>query len=461
MPWSDYVKKEQYEVTKNDFGDEFIKRWEDTYNTYQWDTPHIAKATMHVVLGQIPSVKYMRYYTSSTRYEDGRVHVLWLQPSGTGKDGAHYFMSDTVPKIVANELNMKYMVPDEFTDAAMVGTYEYIKKYDKESRGFREEKIKINGWLSKGKIDIFSMPECSELFEASSQHKEGLMTRFQRAMDPIGRNKITKILSKTGDDPITVEPECSFFLTSYIPPSFTKRVTERGFVQRMITIINDIPISSRINAMIKAVDGLGAKNSDIEKMNHEVGYLANYMSLVHKRYNEIGTPKTDTNTMGNLKAVVYHVQDMIEKVPRYQQKEIAKFTNRCLSHAMKLSYHHAILRMSDKVEIDDISYAEEYLYPIWRKLIHHFEDALESDQKAVERENRETRWLNTAFQTLTNDGYGMDGWVFEHPLINTLSSMMRKNKDYVRRKIKSWVDANYLEKVTFKGHPMVKRIQNR
>jgi len=454
--WTPYVKKQENKfdpIRKDDAGDEFIKRWCNVYEEYQWDTPHIPKAAMHVVLGQVPSVRDMKIYTSKARYEDGRVHVLWLQPSGTGKQGAIDFVEDVSGKVVADGMGLTMETPDDFTDAAILGTYEEIKRWSKEEHGWVVEKIPVEGWLAKGVLDIFAMPECSVLFEAKSQYKENLMVWFQRAMDPIGRNKITKKLAK--GDAIYVNPVCSFFLTSYIPPSFTKRVTERGLVQRMITIINEVPIKKRHDSMLKGIDGLGLTDNSLDSLKTEREYLSYYMSELNEPYKN-ARMKADPNVMSNLKAVVYHIQDMLEGIPRYQQEQLSKFTNRSLTHAIKLTYHHAILRRDNTVEIEDVSYAEEFLYPIWKKLIHHFQDALETDVKAMEKEKTTMYQLRGAIDGLHDRNLGKNGWVFEQLLIGELCIIMRKKKDYVRSKVRSWVDNDLLEKTELKGHPMVR-----
>lgn len=456
--WGKFVKKERkFSIRKDETGDEFIKKWCEVYEEYQWDTPYIPKATLHLALGQVPAVRDMKIYTSRARYEDGRVHVLWLQESGTGKQGAIDFVEDTTTKIVCNNIGLKYETPDDFTDAAMLGSYDVIEKWDKEVHGKVKEQVLVPGWLSKGLLDIFAMPECSVLFESKSQYKENLMVWFQRAMDPLGRNKITKKLAK--GDPIYAHPTCSFFLTSYIPPSFTKRVTERGLVQRMITIINEIPIKKRQQHMIKGIEGMGVSMDEVDGLKEDVQYLSYYLSELNEPYSKLRSLKTTPNIMSSLKSVVYHIQDMLDGLPKYQQEELYKFSNRSLSHAVKLTHHHAILRRDNKVEIEDVSYAEEYLYPIWKKLIHHFEDALESDNKAIQRERNLMYHLKGAIDTLHEKKLGKEGWVFEQPLILELSKLFRKKKDYVRRKIDGWVDTGLLEKASLKGYPMV-RIKN-
>lgn len=458
--WGPYVKKKPKKfdpIRKDEAGEEFIKRWCNAYEEYQWDTPHINKATLHLCLGQVPAIRDMKIYTSKARYEDGRVNILWLQPSGTGKQGGIDFVNDVTSHLEFGGRKTVFETPDDYTDAAMLGSWEEIRKrkYVKGEGQIEEvERTLKPGWLAEGVLDVFAMPECSVLFEAKSQYKENLMVWFQRAMDPIGRNKLTKKLAKS--DPIYVNPTCSFFLSSYIPPSFTKRVTERGLVQRMITIINEVPVRKRMDNIMKGIDGMTVDDNSIDNLQNEVEYLAYYLSELQEPYSNLKRIQADQNVMSNLKAVVYHAQDMLEGIPRYQQEQLSKFSDRAALHAKKLAYHHAILRRDNKIEIEDVSYAEEYLYPIWVKLFHHFEDALETDTKAVEKEKQMMVQLRIAIENLHERKLGKNGWVFEQLLIDELSRIKRKKKAYIRRQIKSWIDNGMLDRSELRGHPVLR-----
>jgi len=458
--WGPYVKKRPKKfdpIRKDEAGDEFIRHWCDAYEEYQWDTPHINKATLHTVLGQVPAVRDMKIYTSKMRNEDGRVHVVWFQQSGTGKAGATYFLKEVTSRInYDNEEKKKRMLlesPDDFTGAAMLGSWEEVEKYVK-GQGKMIERYLKPGWLAEGVLDIFLMSEASILFEAKSQFKEELMVWFQMAMDPIGNNKITRKLAKS--DPIYVNPKCSFFLASYIPPSFTKRTTERGLVQRTVPIVNDIPIKSRINNILKGIEGMDVEDNEIERMQNELDYLAYYISELQEPYKNMSKFNFKKHAISSFKAITYHIQDMLDGLPRYQQDQLAKFADRSVLQAKKIAMHHAILRRDNKVEVEDVSYAEEYLFPIYAKLFHYFEDALEVDTKMADKDKQMMALIRTAIDDLHKNNLGKNGWVFEQMLVDRISSLKRKRKDYVRRKIKTWIDNGLMEHGELQGHSIVR-----
>jgi hypothetical protein len=456
---SDNTPKKSFTIKDEDMGDAFIERWKDTYESYQWNTPHISQAILHLVVGQLPAIRDMRIYTSPAHYEDGRVHVLWLQPSGTGKQGAIDFTSRICESIRINDEPLKFETPDDFTDPSLLGGFEEVKMWDASQRGYVTDRIPIEGWLSAGVLDIFAMPEASLLFEARSQYKENMMVYFQRAMDPIGRNRLTRKLLH--GDKIYVDPTCSFLLTSYIPPSFTKRVMERGLVQRMVPIINPVPINQRLDNMITSVKKFNTDREDVERIETNMEYLSYYLTQMNKRYMGIKRLESDKETSMNMKAIIYDVQELLDDLPAYQQEELSKFTNRCLSYAFKITYHHTMLRGDTRIRTEDIAYSRNYLFPIWRQLINYMQEALEDNTNALKKELKFDRAISNAFEQLHADGYGKNGWVVRDMLVNYVSKHTRKQKAFISQKIKDGVKNGVFEEgiIENKNIKIIKRVK--
>jgi len=429
-------------------GDEFVEKWKKVYNEYQWDTPHIAQAVLHTILGQLPSVRHMKIYTSKARYEDGRVHTLWMQPSGTGKNGGFNFVSDVCKNIELPHEEFKFETKSKFTSASLLGgpTSNRTRKYNKSTRENEDRVVIKPGILQPGQVNIFASQEIGPLFDSKSEHNEESMTWLQICMDPIGNNELTKDIQSL-ETPIKFFPECSMFFTSYIPTDFSKRTVQRGFVQRMILIINPIPISQRLKNMKIGIRGFATSLEDVEELQRDVRYLGMYMSYLNEKYDGVVLTSEGKVVEDNLSAVADQIGDLLKDLPTYQQEELYKFTDRALSQVYKIAWHHCILRGDTVVRAEDVVYAEHFLNPIWRQMVSYYEDALESTGKVAEAERTwEYNVINCMEEIIDEGKYARNGWVSETVLVDRLKKRLRKTKATIKKKIQTSVDSGLMER---------------
>lgn len=436
--------------TPKEIGDDFVDRWKQVYDEYQWDTPHIAQATLHTIMGQLPAIRKMRIYTSKARYEDGRIHTLWMQPSGTGKQGGFDFVSDVSKHIILPYEEFKYETKNKFTSAVLLGgpTGKRTRKYNKEIKAQEEESVIRPGILEPGIVNLFACQEIGPLFDSKTEHNEESMAWFQIAMDPIGRNELTKdILSM--ENPIKIYPECSIFFASYIPTEFNKRTVQRGFVQRMILIINPVPIRERKENTKRGVRGFGTCAQDAEGLMEEVTYLGKYMSYLNDKYKDVELKVDNDMVTENLLGVVDQIYSFVEGLPAYQQEELQKFTTRAMAQVYKIAWHHCMLRGDTVVGPEDVVYAEMFLSPVWKQMVTYYEDALETTTSKVA--DAERKWeielasaIGRLIESGEKSGRSKGGWVFEMDVAEILKRKLRKTKTTIKKKIDGSIDSGLL-----------------
>lgn len=445
MEWIESVETTGSQFEPEETGDNFIDKWKSVYNEYQWDTPHIAQATLHVMLGQLPSIRNMRIYTSAARYEDGRIHVVWMQPSGTGKQGGFDFVSD----VSKNIDNFIYETKNKFTSAVLLGgpSGKRVRKWNKETHVNEEDSILKPGLLSPGEINIFACQEVGPLFDSKTEHNEESMTWLQIAMDPIGRNELTKDILSMGQT-VKLFPECSIFFASYIPSEFNKKTVQRGFVQRTILIINPVPISTRKANMKKSARGLGTSVEDASELQEDSRYLGRYLNYVNEKYKDTIITIDKNSVIDPVDGVIDQIYSMVEDLPAYQQEELQKFTTRATAQVYKVSWHHCILRGDTVVTAEDVVYAEAFLNPIWRQMISYYEDALEGTSKVADAERKWNYDVSIAIEEIisTTPHRSKNGWVYESDVIDKLKKKLRKTKPTIKKKIKNSIDSGIIKR---------------
>ncbi len=214
------------------------------------------------LLGQI--CKEMIYIPKGRGTEDTRLHVIWLQTSGTGKTEMFNF-TGRVTQYVFDALNERYRDNVEAetgggrhnrfsihavkstTDSALVGKMiiEDVTVTDDDGNTTYEKIPKqLFGGLEGDGLCVYDEFEYSGVFK-QSQHKQEVVMYLNTLMNTLaGENyRITRQLAEGGE--MYCDSRRSIYATSYIPKTLTQVIAETGLLQRCLIYIREVPISEQ------------------------------------------------------------------------------------------------------------------------------------------------------------------------------------------------------------------------
>jgi hypothetical protein len=228
------------------------------------------------LLGQI--CKEMVYIPKGRGTEDTRVHVIWLQTSGSGKTEMYNF-TGRVGQYVFDILNERYRDNVEAessgerhnrfsihgvkstTDAALVGKMiiEDVTVTDDDGNTTYEKIPKqLFGGLEGDGLCVYDEFEYSGVFKPT-QHKQEVVMYLNTFMNTLaGENyRITRQLAEGGE--MYCDSRRSLYATSYIPKTLTTVIAETGLLQRCLIYIREVPIEEQ--------------NQIREKLSHDYGNI--------------------------------------------------------------------------------------------------------------------------------------------------------------------------------------------
>jgi len=369
VDWKENLSQNSNHIyKKSEFGPDFVKDFKKTYTFFQHNTPHIAQGILHLLMGQLPSLKNMRIPVDAN-YLDTRIHIVWFQQSDTGKGRGFNFAS-----AICDGIGLKYEPVFEITDAALLGGFDQIQKYDSTKKGYVTEYSFIPGLLQRGQTNILAMNEASVLFNSKpNQIQKNAMDYYQITMNTLGTkdNIIPKRVLHGGN--ITCEPDCSLFLTSYIPDKLNEVIATRGFASRPLNIINDVSIEDRRGAMDHSAEFFNVERNSAKV---DLYSIIGKMKFINEFYAGVNKLEHDPSIKQPLRNFVSQVYDTTVDVGKFQRKKLIEFMHRYQDMGYKLMYHSCCLRLGKKIEADDVTYAESYLMPIWRLFITYLEESM-------------------------------------------------------------------------------------
>lgn len=381
--WQDRMPKWSVTPTakqKRDyFGSALVKDYTNLFNRKVKRQNNYAELTLHIIIGQLPSVKKMRIYFGDNTL-DLRISGCFFKPSGSGGGRGLNFTAK-----ICRGIDVLLQMVTEITDAALIGSADEIKIYDPEKKGyvFRER-------LKRGALDptivenedrrivnIVTMNEADILFSGvMTEHKKNAMLYYQIALNTMGTedNKLGKKL--LNGDWIEFNPDCSLFLISYPPDSFYETIVKRGFLQRMLILYNTFSTEDRIEVARELTSSLGEERSPEAQYDN----LISRLSFV----NEFWSGKSDVKIKIDPKAqkVLNRMVDEIfvqfDGIAEFPRKKLEEFTQRWIEHTWRLAWHHMILRLDTTLRLEDVGYARGYILPIWKDLIGLLEEGIEA-----------------------------------------------------------------------------------
>jgi len=398
---------------KKTYGDVLIKDFMKLFLSYSLNNIDYARFTLHTLIGQMLKNVYFRV---GARKIDIRTHMLLIQPSGSGKGAGFGIACDFF-----EELGLIVHKLTEASDAGLVGT---IDRYD----NYRQEYI-INEGLLKD-ADLVAMEEASTLFDYQSEFSKKNLTYIQIACNP-SLDSSSHIEKKLGrGDPIKLHPECSFLLLTYMPDKLMEALVKRGMLQRFVTIIRDIGLEERKHIINLMFDNLNIKSEKSYDELHDS--ILDRLKIIQKVYSAgnktIQVDITD-DAKENMRAISLEFVDMIQDAAFTARQKLEEFVHRLAELIIRISIHHALLRLSRTpngrclVEVEDTTYAKLYLRPIWKRLIAWIEIALIPDpQERARFHHRINTSIDVYYKILQDAKYvKKDVWVRRRTLIEMLA----------------------------------------
>jgi len=401
-------------VSKADFGDGLIRDYLKVFDSYAIGNPAYGRLVLHVILGQ--ALKHI-YFRQDARKIDIRLHGLLIRASGSGKGAGYGFFCK-----MAEDLGIDNQQLTEATDAGLVGT----------GSTNQEGEIEINEGLMKD-ADLISMEEASPLFDYTEAFSKKNLTYLQIAMNPL-HDASCHVSKKIGSLPDAIEfkPHCSFLLLTYIPDKFLDALVKRGVIQRFVTVLQTVSLEERMKTVNKAIDRI---NISVErKIEEDYNSVKMRLKTVILKYQKLGgfnpeearyrfnekrvrenfekmiKPKPSKEKLDLLfddfqknlqkfeeeewfikygycfdisdsaKEAIREVEkelvEMIKDTTEMAQEKLSEFTHRMFEILVRLSIHHAILRLDNSVKTEDIIYAKRVYKPVWQETIYFIEDNL-------------------------------------------------------------------------------------
>ena len=385
--WQDRMPKWKNPPTKEQrkayFGKALIDRYVELFERRVKKQPDFAELTLHILIGQLPSIKKMRIIVGENEI-DLRISGCFFKPSGSGGGRGFNFMAR-----IAKEIESNFRIVTEITDAALIGTSDEVKGYSPEKKGMVTEKRIERGALDprhNPPINIIAMSEADLLFSGTrSEYKKNAMLYYQIALNPMGTedNHLAKKLGRGMW--IDCYPNISLMLMSYPPDNWLVTIVKRGFLQRMIIIYNEFSTEDRIEVAKTLTNLIGVrteKAGELEELCRRIRYVNDFWE---------GKENVDvTLTPKAREAFTKLVGEFFKPfrgVGEYQRKKLEEFSQRWLEHLWILAYHHMFLRLDTTLKLEDVSYAQQYLLPIWKRLVSLLEEGIEvpKDQQSKEK----------------------------------------------------------------------------
>lgn len=347
---------------------ELIAKYRKLFNTHCWGHELYDLPTLHLILGQLPEVRKIKvYYQSDTHYIDLRFHFCYMSPTGTGKGAGANFIKNICDLV---GLNMQTITTA--TDAGLIGQPHRVLAYNPKTKSMENIVMVEKGLLHPDKnINILLYPEASTLFkENMSSYVQERADYFQITMNPLGTNDNKLVKKLAIDYTIEFNPCCSLFFTTYEPEGLFSTLVNRGLLQRMFFIVNQIDDKTRMKmveeAVLKITDLEGAQmRKDIEEKKLEI---ANDLKRVNEFAKGVVEMRKNSDINEAFKALIKLMLNSIEDCAPTVREQMYKFLQRYFEIGYKIAVHHALMRLDNTVTQEDVLYSKELMLSSWKRL---------------------------------------------------------------------------------------------
>lgn len=357
--------------------EDFVDSWVDVFtNDYSYENPTYGRAVLHVIMGRVLVNQKIVKRGAVTR---PRISLFYLQGASSGKSSAYPMIYE-----VLEELNIEVMSPDELSDAALIGTVE--RTVDDEGNEVWEDQ---EGVLAE--TELFHFDEASVLINPK-KYQKNIMTYLQKALNPIGseQNAITKKLAH-GDE-ITIRPNCSLLLTSYMPEKIVDTVLNTGFLQRMIVVPRELTVDDRMSQIEQDIDALGE-----QKNTADLADLIEELKLIKRHYTGTDYEFEWRRAKPAVKKWAREMIDTARDTPREVRKVLMSFVPRQIEQLYRLALHYCCMRRDTTIKPKDVKYAAQLVLKSFHMIVHWMEDNPE-----LNSDEQDTNDMASRFRGLTN-----------------------------------------------------------
>jgi hypothetical protein len=423
------------------FGDALIDAWKAEFESVCWNTPGFAEQSLHVIVGRLPSVRDMSIHYNKNHW-DGRFHGVLFQRSGTGK-GRGYNLAITMME----KLEIHAVKGDSVTDARLLGSI----KFDEQGNERR-----IPGYLDpESGFDVLVLNEATLMLDTKkTDYQKDFLNYFQIAMNTINTpdNVIEKSTNDMQGEMIRINPTISFFFTTYPPKNLLDTIIKSGFLPRMHIIYNSKSFAERENDWERMANSVGKRSEvKIDDIAHALKYVANFYK--GKTNDIVVNAEAQSFSWDYLKKI----SGAIKNVNSVVREQLADFVPRVFEQVVKVAYHHAMLRLSMKVENEDYLYALAFIMPSWNGLVTYLEDSDEFVKDEIQRMKSQARDCYSVYDKLLKikgekfkeTGKDADAWIPLDLLVNLLDDPVTgwdKTRNTIRNRIKKLIQLGYFDK---------------
>ena len=401
---------------------EFVDAWVDTFTTdYSYNNPTYARAVLHVIMGRILLNQRIIKRGSETA---PRISMFYLQGPSSGKSSAYPMIYE-----VMNELGIEIMSPDELSDAALIGTIE--QEVDEEGN---------TTWTDSEGIladtEVFHFDEASILINPK-KYQQNMMTYLQKALNPIGseQNKITKQLAHGNE--ITVRPNCSLLLTSYMPEGIEDTVLNTGFLQRMIVVPRELTIEDRLDQVQQDIQALGqdAKETSLEMLVSELKMI--------KRHYET---RREFDWSPARPVIFKYAEDMfntVRETPREVRKVLESFVPRQIEQLYRLSMHYCCIRRDTTIKPEDVRHGARLVLKSFHMIVNWLEENPEMRGGEERGENAKKKFRGL-LEVVSNHDANQAGFYGVNSIIDDLSMRWNLSQSSCYKWINRFEDKNWV-----------------
>lgn len=394
------------------FGKSLIRKFREQFSTMSWNIPFYAIASFHTILGALPNVRNIRIRVANNA-EDCRIHTFLLMESGAGKGGGFSYTN-----MVASKLGLNFRASGELTNASICGT---IGKGENGAEG-----EVIPGYLHPNfeggnPIDIFASSEASQIIDIKNSHfDKTTITNLQRAMNRMGTvdNKLEK---KLGGSHRIIEfnARASLYFTSYPPEKLFETITKTGLLQRMVVLYVPITLADKETVGTKHAEML--ENDTVKDIKEDIDEIVDALKYINEYYRDVFsltiTKKAKEILINN---IVPEFFKPLRGVQPNTMHELKKFTTRYQVITYKLAWHHAICRLSKKVEVQDMAYAKSVIMPIFNSLIAFMENEFQPTKFQYTKTKRERNTIKSIYKDIAKNVGKRRPWVLKSVLISNI-----------------------------------------
>ncbi len=327
-----------------------IKNWDNLFSVYSFNNPEYSRASLHLLLGQI--TKKCRIFKSG-RYTDPRISILYFKPTFSGGSAGYDIVDE-----IGREIGLKINTVADASDAALIGSADRTKNEETE-----EYEIEYNpGLLDKNISDIIYWGEPSTLFKKNlPEYQVKILNYIQMALNPMDSTESSLSKELKGIH-INCKCEGSVVLVTYPPEEINETVLKGGFIHRFLFMCRHLTGNERAANAMADIKGYFS-TINVEYMKEEIINELNYLKYWISTQEKFRMAKNVEEYFTRIEQLAFNEIKNSVSTKRTEEhlNSIQASTVRKIS---QIAMHHACLRFSNIIEIEDIKYAwEEVIYP--------------------------------------------------------------------------------------------------